>query len=530
VAAPRTAGGASIALIDPHLSWEPQNRFYEARVRGGALSFYGFSVIGTPLMALGHTDVYSLALTTGGPDCADVYEEKIHPDDPLRYEYDGEWRPIEVEEARIVVRAGDSTRIENLRIERTHHGPIVERRGDRAFAVRTGYDREIGIGEQWLRMLAARDLDAFVEALRANQSLPQNVLYADVAGDVYYLRAGRVPRRPAGYAWSAPVPGWTPDTEWLGVHPLEDLVQIRNPEAGYLQNCNVSPDVMMPDSPLTPDRYPDVIYNSPPERLNSRGRRALALLAASPALTVQDARRIANDTYAVESEAWLAVLRAAAAAQPEASPDLRAPIRLLLGWNGHVDTGSRAATLFRFWMRAALDGGSGVPPAKIREGEPLAAEERASLLRALASAADALSEMHGGFRVPWGRLHRIGRGERSWPVAGCRADGISTLRSVRYDGPDDRGVFHASGGQICPTVVVLDRAGIRSYTAAPLGQSGDLDSPHYDDQARKLFSRGKLRPTEYSRSGPPRHVTSKRTLAVRSLAETGGRRPDGQGL
>ena len=42
----RSALGAPIALIDPHLAWEPQNRFYEARVHGGDLNFYGFSIIG----------------------------------------------------------------------------------------------------------------------------------------------------------------------------------------------------------------------------------------------------------------------------------------------------------------------------------------------------------------------------------------------------------------------------------------------------------------------------------------------------
>ena len=94
VGAGRTAAGAPIALIDPHLSWRAYNRFYEAHVHGGDLDFYGFSVIGTPVMAVGHTDVLSMGLTTGGPDCADVYEERIHPEDPLRYEYDGDWRDV----------------------------------------------------------------------------------------------------------------------------------------------------------------------------------------------------------------------------------------------------------------------------------------------------------------------------------------------------------------------------------------------------------------------------------------------------
>ena len=286
VGAGRTAIGAPIALIDPHLSWDGPNRFYEAHVHGGALGFYGFSIVGTPLMALGHTDVLSFSVTTGGPDCADIYEERVRPENPREYLYNDEWRTMKVEQIELSVKTPEGTRVEKLQIERTHHGPILKRDGDRAYAVKTGYDEEIGIVEQWLAMIKARNLGEFLNALRKNQSLPQNIMYADVYDNIYYARVGRVPRRPPGFRWDRPVPGWTSESEWEGYYRLADLVQTLNPPGGFMQNCNVSPGMMLTNSPMTSERYPQVVYNIRTDRANSRGRRVIELLEGNHELTV----------------------------------------------------------------------------------------------------------------------------------------------------------------------------------------------------------------------------------------------------
>ncbi len=515
VGAGRSAVGAPIALIDPHLSWRAHNRFYEAHVHGGDLNFYGFSVIGTPVMAVGHTDVLSMGLTTGGPDCADVYEEKIHPDDPLRYEYDGEWRDITVEHAEIRVKTAGETRVEHVRIERTHHGPILERRGHRAFAARTAYDDEIGLVEQWLAMVKARNLGEFLNALRMNQSLPQNIMYADVYDNIYYVRAGRAPRRPPGFRWDRPVPGWTSETEWSGMHQLAELVQILNPPAGYMQNCNGSPGTMMPDSPMTAERYPDVIYNTRTDRDNSRGRRVRELLGARGKLTLDDALQIAVDTYVDRIDRWQQALGSALAAHADRFSSLKPAVALLQEWDGYVSADSRAAPLFRLWRRACRERDSGVPALQIEQAAELTSAGQIALLEALDRAVHDIKALRDRIDVAWGELHRIKRGDDSWPVAGLRADGVSTLRSVRFTAPDANGVSYASGGQLCTTIVVLKENHVVSYSLTPFGQSGDPQSAHYADQAEKLFSPGRLKPTWYQKSELLKNLESRQTLEFR---------------
>src|SRR5262249_24499835 len=107
IAANRTADGAPLALIDPHLGWDGEFRFYQARLYGGALATSGVAIPGLPLTTLGHNRYCSVAMTTGGPDAADAYEEELNPDNPRQYKYDGKWRDMTVRTQFISVKEGD---------------------------------------------------------------------------------------------------------------------------------------------------------------------------------------------------------------------------------------------------------------------------------------------------------------------------------------------------------------------------------------------------------------------------------------
>src|SRR6202040_1575561 len=86
----RTAMHAPIALIDPHLTWYGEFRFYEMRIYGGALEYSGAAIVGGPFPPLGHSRYLSIAMTTGGPDTSDVYEEEIKDN---QYRFGDHWRP-----------------------------------------------------------------------------------------------------------------------------------------------------------------------------------------------------------------------------------------------------------------------------------------------------------------------------------------------------------------------------------------------------------------------------------------------------
>ncbi|MEZ4984008.1 MAG: penicillin acylase family protein [Saprospiraceae bacterium] len=56
-----------------------------------------------------------------------------------------------------------------------------------------------------------------------------------------YWHSNFVPRRNPDYDYSHRLDGSNPATDWKGLHRLHELVQVKNPKTGWLQNCNATP-------------------------------------------------------------------------------------------------------------------------------------------------------------------------------------------------------------------------------------------------------------------------------------------------
>ena len=90
-------------------------------------------------------------------------------------------------------------------------------------------------------MIKSRNLADFRSALGSLQILYMNVLYADCDGNTWFVLHGPSATAQSSFDWSQPVEGSNPATEWLGNHGLDELPQVLNPAAGFLQNCNSTP-------------------------------------------------------------------------------------------------------------------------------------------------------------------------------------------------------------------------------------------------------------------------------------------------
>jgi acyl-homoserine lactone acylase PvdQ len=502
----RTADGCAILLIDPHVDWTGPIRFDEVRLHGGDVNASGVSITGAPFLGLGHNQYLGWAATTGGPSTTDIYVLDVDPDNPMRYRYDDGWKDITSEEVVINVKGGEPVK---RTIEYSHYGPILLREGNKAYALACPYLDQVDFITNMYLQMKARNLDEFKAAMALNQWMYQNIMYADVEGNIYYLRTGRVPIRPKGYDFMRPVPGNTSATAWLGIHPMGDLVQILNPADGYMQNCNCDPAVMTMHPAINPQDYPYYIYNSTPGSYHERGWRARHLLDSTAGMTLDQAVAVACDTYVDWSDEYLRALSEAAkawASDPRISY-IREPLKLLGAWNGRLEIESVGATLFDRWaqkpqVEALRDA--------MLKGQDLTRDQQAQILMALYEAAESLRQQYGRLDVQWGDIHRVRRGEESWPGAG----GGYVLRSFGWGEPDAKGIVYGTHGQSATTVVLFKPGHVESYSLNPLGQSDDPSSPHYDDQAKYLYARKQLKPTLFYREDLMPSVTSTTTLSM----------------
>jgi acyl-homoserine lactone acylase PvdQ len=357
----------------------------------------------------------------------------------------------------------------------------------------------------------ASNLGEFLDALSLRQVMPQNAMYGDVYGNIYYQRTGLVPIRPKGYGWTRPLDGTSPGTEWLGFHQTADLVQLLNPPAGWMQNCNISPGTMTENSPLTADRYPAYLYMAETDGSNPRGRRANDLLSAITGMRLEDAIAVANDTFVHGHEPWCAALFAA---YEDAGNDraIGPAIDMLRAWDGRADKESAGMTLFRAWWLVLRSRRDPISIEMLSRGDP---GVREALLSAFVDAVRQIERQFGRLDVPWGECYRARRGDQSWPISGVAGEkGLVTLRAVNGAEPGDDGIAYIQSGQSCTTVVMLKRGDVRSYSVVPYGQSEDPGSPHYTDQGRLLFCEEKLKDSWFARERLEGHIESDQTLTI----------------
>lgn len=245
VAGSRTTTGKPFLANDPHLAPHMPSIWYQVGLHCRKLSsacpidVSGFSFSGVPGVVIGHNNRIAWGFTNLGPDVSDLYLERVSGQ---TYEYKGVQVPLEsrIEEIKV---AGSAT--VKLSVRATRHGPIISDVMDEvkkaepgtAVALRWTALDPGRTGDAIMAMNIAQNWKEFRAAAKSFEVPAQNLVYADVDGNIGYQAPGRIPVRTKGDGtW--PVEGWTGDFEWKGYLPYEQLPTVSNPKAGYIVTAN----------------------------------------------------------------------------------------------------------------------------------------------------------------------------------------------------------------------------------------------------------------------------------------------------
>lgn len=250
-----TASGMPLLANDPHLSIQMPSIWYEVGLHcrrataGCPYEVAGFSFPGTPGVVIGHNARIAWGVTTEAADTQDLFIEKINPADPTQYEVDGGWRDMEVRTEVIDV-AGESPVSYEVRV--TRHGPIISGLFEAADAMEdtdAGYPEGFAVSLAWqslrpstlvdsiLQIDVASNWDEFRQAASLWDIAAQNLIYADVEGNIGYQSTGEIPVR-NGSDGLRPVAGWDSDNDWSGTIPFDEMPFAFNPERGFIETAN----------------------------------------------------------------------------------------------------------------------------------------------------------------------------------------------------------------------------------------------------------------------------------------------------
>ena len=329
VAGTHTVTGRPLLSNDMHLGHQMPNLWFAAHLRCGNFDVAGVTLPGYPYVIVGHNQRIAWGFTNLGPTVEDVYVETFN----AAGEYltpDG-WKSPEHRMEIIHVKGKADVELD---IAITRHGPIVTELvpGEtRKLALRwTLYD---GIRNPFFAVDSARNWEEFVTAFSAFDAPGQNVVYADVDGNIGYHATGKIPIRASGDG-SMPENGSDNAHEWVGYVPFNDLPSVLNPPSGIIATAN---------SRITPNHYPyslSVEWEAP-----WRSSRIYDVLEAGKKLSATDMLALETD---VDSEPdRLFAERFVSAVDHSKAPSSRtkAAAELMREWDGRMTADSAAPTI-----------------------------------------------------------------------------------------------------------------------------------------------------------------------------------------
>ena len=350
-----TDTGKPYLVNDPHLSSQMPSIWYEVGLHceeitdDCQLNVAGFSFAGTPGIILGHNDRIAWGATNVGPDVMDLYIEKINPENPTQYLTADGWVDMETVVEVIQVAGEEPLEVE---VHLTRHGPVIDSvYGLEDFAEESGLaiPDHYALALRWTALEPsciicsfweinlANDWEEFREAARRFSVPSQNLLYADVEGNIGYQMPGNIPIRVEGHDGMLPVPGWNDEYEWQGFIPFEELPHTFNPTQGYIVTAN---------NAVVGKDYPYLITEQ--WSFGFRARRIVDLLEnAQDPITITTLKKMQGDNY----DLMAAVLVPLLLEQTYSDPDLQAAQELLRGWDYQADMDSAPAALYMvFWQ------------------------------------------------------------------------------------------------------------------------------------------------------------------------------------
>lgn len=501
----KTANHHAILYINPHVTFYFRTEAHMVSEEG--LNAYGAVTWGQFFIYQGFNSSCGWMHTSSYADVADQYVEKVErTGKDFRYWYTGAdgkagWKPVRQKEILIHYANGQEKASQRFPGYYTHHGPVMGQQNGRWISLKENNRSLAALQQSWLRT-KADGFDAFrkVMDMRANNS--NNTVFADKNGNIAYWHGNFMPKRNPGYDWSRPVDGTTADTEWKGIHTLEETIHLYNPGSGWIQNCNSTPFTAAGESSPNKEAYPPYMA---PDGQNGRALTAMRLLSAGKNLSLDDVIRIGYTRYLSAFDILLPPLFTAYKNLPEdkAKKELEKPVHFLEVWDRNAAASSIATTLAVEWAYRLA---AAVPPAPTPEAATNAVGNfnymantlsPVQQLTALSETIKELERLYGTWEIPWGEINRYQRSTNnqfddtapSVPVS-LGPGTWGSLPSFYARRFDTKKRYGSSGNSFVAAVEFGPR--LKAKTILTGGESFDPTSPHYNDQLEG-FLEGKFK-------------------------------------
>ena len=484
-----TQSGNAMLLINPHTSFYFRGEVHVVSEEG--LNAYGAVTWGQFFVYQGFNEKTGWMHTSTYTDVMDEFKEEIvRMKDSLYYVYGEELRPVKTSEVTLKYKEGDAMKEKTFPMYHTHHGPITHMVEGKWTASAMMWEPVKALEQSYIRT-KQNGYEGFRGMMDIRTNSSNNTVYADAEGNIAYFHGNFIPKRDTIFDYTQPVDGSNPKTDWQGLHTVDENILVLNPKNGWIQNCNSTPYTSALENSPKKEDYPKYMSR---DQENFRGVHAIELLKDRSGYTLDSLIVLAHDPYLPAFEALIPGLIKAYDKNPISK--LKEPIEALRNWDFKTSKESMAMTLAHYYGTQCYrqaERPRGMYSMQLVEywGGKSPDMEKLALFQ---EAVNQLITDFGTWEMPWGEVHRYQRinGEIRQPFDDSKPSipigfasgrwGALAAYGARYDNGTKK-IYGTRGNSFVAVVEFGEK--VKAKTMLAGGQSGDPNSPHFDDQAQR---------------------------------------------
>ncbi|RIV70652.1 acylase [Flagellimonas aequoris] len=484
-----TQSGNAMLLINPHTSFYFRGEVHVVSEEG--LNAYGAVTWGQFFVYQGFNEKTGWMHTSTYTDVMDEFKETLVKNDgKLFYQYGEELRPVDSAGVTLKYKEGEELKEKTFPMYRTHHGPITHIADGQWTASAMMWEPVKALEQSYIRT-KQDGYAGFRKMMDIRTNSSNNTVYADAEGNIAYFHGNFVPKRDVTFDYTQPVDGSNPKTDWQGLHTVDENILVLNPKNGWIQNCNSTPYTSALEYSPKKEDYPNYMSR---DQENFRGIHAIELLTGRSGYTLDSLIQLAHDPYLPAFNVLIPGL--VKAYDAHSTPELKEPIETLRQWDFTTSKESVAMTLAHYYgtlCYAKAERPEGMYSMQWVEywGSDWPDEQKLNLFK---EAVEKLNSDFGTWQMPWGEVNRYQRlngdirqafddAKPSIPIGFASGTwGALAAYGARYDN-NTKKIYGTRGNSFVAVVEFGDK--VKAKTMLAGGQSGDPNSPHFNDQAQR---------------------------------------------
>lgn len=341
----KTKSGKVIFANDAHIAFASPSTWYEAHIITPNLEYYGNHLPIFPFPLIGHTKSHSWGITMFENDDIDLYQEKIKDD---KYLYNNTWHKLESRIEKINIKGAETV---DFVISETNHGPIINSilkpvKNHEPIAMWWTYNqyKDNKLLEGAYKFSRGNGIDDMQIGVSMIHAPGLNMMYGDSLGNIAWWASAKIPIRPKHIDSKEIIDGTNPENDIIGWYDFSKNPQAINPESGYVYSANNTPDMV--DS----INYPGYYYSG-----NTRAKSIIqAIEKPNKTWTVNDVKNLQmNDSslvYSANTKQMLSLLDV-----ESLNSEQTKMLKAIENWDGTHSIDNTAPTIYYKWMYNTLN-------------------------------------------------------------------------------------------------------------------------------------------------------------------------------